>query len=77
MLVALSPLACAYDLVLSLTLVPARLRTSSVRRGAHIGICLDPVVPPLPVVVFTSAFAHVITVHSDSLMRELFDEKLV
>jgi hypothetical protein len=54
--------------------VPALL--CGARRGAHIGICLDPVVPQAPVVVFTSAFAHDITVHRESLKRELFDEKL-
>jgi hypothetical protein len=47
------------------------------RCGAHVLVCLDAVVPQTPVVRTTSAVAHDITVHCDSLKRELFDEKLV
>jgi hypothetical protein len=76
------PTTCLVTCLVPAQLEPHRFVRGSVGpvvlgRGAHIGICLDPVVPPTPVVVFTSAFTHLITVHSDSLMRELFDEKLV
>jgi len=47
------------------------------RCGAHVLVGLDSVVPQTPVVGATSAVAHDITVHSESLKRELFDEKLV